>query len=83
MTVEVDTIEALRAQAEQLKARISALEADRDLLIESARAVYAFLIEPNPSNGDPAPWDLVDDDHPIRRAASRVVDTLVSLGVEA
>jgi hypothetical protein len=79
----VDTIETLRDQAEQLKARVSSLEADRELLIESVRAVYAWLIEPNPANGDPAPWDLVGDEHPIREAARRVVDTLVSLGVEA
>jgi hypothetical protein len=83
MTVEVDTIETLRERAEQLKARVSSLEADREILIETARAVYAWLIEPNPANGDPAPWDLVGDEHPIREAARKVVDTLVSLGVEA
>ena len=83
MTVEVTGVDALLEQVEQLKARVSGLESEREMLIDSAKAVYAFLIEPNPSNGDPGPWDIVDDEHPIRAAARTIVDTLVSLGVEA
>ena len=83
MTVEVDTIETLREQSAQLKARVRSLENEREQLIESFRGVYALLIEPNPATGDPAPWDLVGDEHPIREAARKVVDALVSLGVEA
>jgi hypothetical protein len=83
MTVEITGVDAVREQVENLKARISDLESDREMLIDSAKAVYAFLIEPNPANGDPGPWDIVDDGHPIRHAARNIVDTLVSLGVEA
>ncbi|MBC7543924.1 MAG: hypothetical protein H7338_14460 [Candidatus Sericytochromatia bacterium] len=83
MTVEVTDVEALREQVEKLQARVRTLETERELLIDSAKAVYAFLIEPNPSNGDPGPWDIVDDGHPIRHAGRNIVDTLVSLGVEA
>lgn len=81
MTVE--TIESLRREVEFLQERVNALVGDRAALVAACEDVYARLVEPNPTNGDPAPWDVVDDEHPVRVAARRIIDTLVSLGIEA
>lgn len=82
MTVGNETLDALREELNQQAARINALEAERAVLIETCQSVYAYLVEPNPKNQDPAPWDVVGNGHPIRIAATQIVDTLVSLGIE-
>lgn len=81
--MSAETIEALRGEVEFLQERVNALVGDRATLVSACEDVYAQLVEPNPANGDPAPWDVVHDDHPIRKAARRIIDTLVTLGIEA
>ena len=82
MSSDTQTIVDLQARLDETTQRLHALEVEYEQLVACCQSVYGFLVEPNPRSGDPAPWDIVKDDHPVREAARHIVDTLAALGIE-